>query len=169
MHMHASCHFGAFQQAKYVALCRSETIVAHRLSSTHLPPVPTSVQPVTPPLPGTFAMNLCQRTQGCMKNENHTGFCSGHRGFKRKNAGTGEEGASSGQRRKSGGKAKGRAAAGSLLSQSPPCFCVAGVVCLPVKPPKFRCIGECIMVLAIHACLSLMAVQASGTLLHPQQ
>ena len=45
-----------------------------------------------------------------MKNENHTGFCSGHRGFKRKNAtGAGEEG-TGGQRRKSGRKGKGRGA-----------------------------------------------------------
>lgn len=94
--------------------------MVHRLSSTHLPPLPSSVQPVTPPLPGTFAMNLCQRTQGCMKNENHTGFCSGHRGFKRKNtAGTGEEGATGGQRRKSGGKGKGRGGVGLCPSCAP--------------------------------------------------
>ena len=63
-------------------------------------------------------MNLCQRTQGCMKNENHTGFCSGHRGFKRKNTtGQGEEGAG-GQRRKSGGKGKGRGAGASTVFQS---------------------------------------------------
>jgi hypothetical protein len=97
--------------------CRAETIVVHCLSSTHLPPLPSSVQPVAPPLPATFAMHLCQRTQGCMKNENHTGFCSGHRGFKRKNtAATGEEGATGSARRKGGGKGKGPG--GAVAGQS---------------------------------------------------
>jgi hypothetical protein len=89
----------------------------HRLSSTHLPPLPAAVQPVTPPMPGTFSLNLCQRTQGCMKNENHTGFCAGHRGFKRKNASAGEDGAGGSNRRKSGGKGRTAASPGRATGE----------------------------------------------------
>lgn len=59
-------------------------------------------------------MNLCQRTQGCMKAENHTGFCSGHRGFKRKNTaayggGVDEFGAAPRRRKSVAASAKARA------------------------------------------------------------
>lgn len=58
-------------------------------------------------------MNLCQRTQGCMKAENHTGFCSGHRGFKRKNtaaygSGMDEFGSASRRRKPMAASAKAR-------------------------------------------------------------
>eukprot|EP00892_Ulva_mutabilis_P010527 jgi/Ulvmu1/7847/UM004_0077.1 len=83
----------------------ADSVLVHRLASTHLPPLPASTPTVTPPLPSTFSMNLCQRTQGCMKAENHTGFCSGHRGFKRKNTATlgsaGDEFGAAPRRRKS--------------------------------------------------------------------
>lgn len=91
-------------------------MLVHRLASTHLPPLPASTPSVTPPLPSTFSMNLCQRTQGCMKAENHTGFCSGHRGFKRKNAstlgtGTDEYGAAPRRRKSLPGAVKARSGA----------------------------------------------------------
>ena len=57
-------------------------LVARRLNS-----VPSAAiahfQFTQPPAAGFDAL-LCQRTQGCMKIANHTGFCSGHKGFKRK-------------------------------------------------------------------------------------
>lgn len=89
-----------------------DSVLVHRLASTHLPPVPPANPAVSPPQPSTFTMNLCQRTQGCMKAENHTGFCSGHRGFKRKNTGPyggGDEFGQPRRRKPTPGSAKGRA------------------------------------------------------------
>ena len=54
--------------------------------------VPSMSQPqfhFTAPPPQGYDTLLCQRTQGCMKAANHTGFCSGHKGFKRKTSSTG--------------------------------------------------------------------------------
>ena len=51
--------------------------------ATH-PVLPASL--VFPIEAAAFGMRLCDRCQGCMKPLQHTGFCSGQKGVKRKSA-----------------------------------------------------------------------------------
>lgn len=67
-----------------------------------------------------FEEFLCQRSQGCFKAVNHTGFCSGHRGVKRTHDedGTGTTKKRKAEsKRKSGTKAQRNAAAAAAAAQ----------------------------------------------------
>lgn len=85
-----------------------------KVPSDQLLTMPGRPMPLNPSPTVGFGELLCQRAQGCMKAVNHTGFCSGHRGFKRRADGEEIEGGAPKKRRsepkRKGAKAKATAA-----------------------------------------------------------
>lgn len=110
--------------------------------------MPGRPMPLNPSPTVAFGELLCQRAQGCMKAVNHTGFCSGHRGFKRR--ADGEEGEGPPKKRRSepkrkGGKGRGNAA-GVLhvlagLQDSKILLCITAAL-MTQQLPKSTVVGE---------------------------
>ena len=114
---------GGLKSRSAVVYRQGGGFAAQKLPLDAAPPPPGAMNPA-PTV--AFEEFLCQRSQGCFKAVNHTGFCSGHRGVKRNHD---DDGTGAAKKRKAESKRKSAKAAKNAAAAA------AAAALLPVGPP----------------------------------